>query len=103
MPMIAVCRADEVTPGEGKRIDLPGRPPLAIFKVDGAFYATDDTCTHGEASLCDGFVEGNVIECPYHAGTFDICTGKALTLPAADPIRTYKVTVDGDQVCVELD
>lgn len=101
--MIAVCRTGDVKEGEGKQILLPGRPPIAIFNVGGTFLAIDDTCTHGEASLCDGFVEGGIVECPYHGGTFEICSGKALTFPAVEPVRTYKVEIDGDQVCVVLD
>lgn len=101
--MIAVCRTGDVIPGEGKRIELPGRPSIAVFNVDGTFYAIDDTCTHGEASLCEGFVEGGVVECPYHSGTFDIRSGKALTFPAVEPVGTYRVAIDGDQVCLDLD
>lgn len=100
--MIVACKTTELKPGESKRIELPGRPPIAIFNVDGIYYATDDTCMHGQASLCDGFLDGTTVECPFHAGTFDVATGKALAYPAADPLNTYIVRVDCDNVILDL-
>lgn len=101
--MVVACKATDVPPGEGKRIALPGRPPIAIFNVDGTFYAIDDTCTHGEASLCEGLLDGTVIECPFHAGTFDIVTGKALAYPATEPVTVYAIRVDGGDIVLDLD
>ena len=63
------------------RVEVEGLPPLAVFQLDDGFYVTDDTCTHGEASLCEGFVEGDEIECPWHSGRFCIKDGKATALP----------------------
>jgi nitrite reductase/ring-hydroxylating ferredoxin subunit len=71
--------------------------------TSGKFFVTDDTCTHGQASLCDGFLEGTVVECPFHAGTFEVSTGEALSYPATDPVKTYAVRIDGDDVVVDLD
>jgi nitrite reductase/ring-hydroxylating ferredoxin subunit len=101
--MLVACKAADVPQGEGKRIELPDRPAIAIFNVDGRFYAIDDTCTHGEASLCDGFLDGTVIECPYHGGTFDVVTGKALAYPATEPVRAYGVRLEGDDIVLDLD
>jgi nitrite reductase/ring-hydroxylating ferredoxin subunit len=101
--MVVACKVAEVPPGEGKRIELPGRAPIAVFNVGGRFYAIDDTCTHGEASLCEGFADGTVVECPFHAGTFDLVTGKALTFPATEPVRAYAARVEGEDVVLEFD
>lgn len=66
---------------------------IAVFNVEGRLYATADRCTHGDASLCDGMVFDNVVECPFHGGTFDVVTGQALTYPVTEPLRTFPVEV----------
>ena len=70
--------------------------------VIGASYATDDICTHEFASLAEGFVDGDCIECPLHAGKFHIPTGKAMTAPVTEDIRTYPVKVEGDEIFINL-
>jgi len=75
---ILACKVNELDPGQAKQINLPDRPPLAIFNIDGNFYATDDTCTHGLASLAEGYIEDGVVECPWHGGTFE--------MPLANPL-----------------
>jgi 3-phenylpropionate/trans-cinnamate dioxygenase ferredoxin subunit len=96
-----VARADELAPGEVKRVEVGGRG-IALFNVDGSFYATDDICTHMRARLSDGYVKGGIVECPLHFGKFDIRTGKALSAPCTVDVRTYSVERDGDQVSVVL-
>lgn len=71
---------------------------IAVFCTDGSYYALDDTCTHEEASLADGWIEGCEVECPIHAAKFDLCTGRALNLPASIPARTHKVEVRGEEI-----
>jgi nitrite reductase/ring-hydroxylating ferredoxin subunit len=100
MDLVALCKTADVVPGSVKRADVPGLPPLAVFNLGGTFYVTDDTCTHGQASLSDGYVEGDQIECPWHGGRFCIRTGEALTFPAVDAVRSYPVTIVGDEVCI---
>lgn len=75
---------------------------IAIYRVDGAYYATSNICTHEEAELSDGLIEGCEIECPFHFARFDIKTGKALTSPAEVDLATYPVReVDGRiEVCI---
>src|ERR1700722_16207037 len=85
-------------PGAVRRIEVPGRAPIAIYNVAGPFYATDDTCTHGEASLADGFLDGHVIECPFHAGTFDVRSGEALTFPCVLALGSYPVRIEASDV-----
>jgi nitrite reductase/ring-hydroxylating ferredoxin subunit len=100
--MVVLCKKSDVKPGECKRVDIAGHAPLAVFNVAGRFYVTDDTCTHGQASLCDGFLDGKVVECPFHSGTFDVSTGEALTYPATEPLLTYVTRVDADEISVDL-
>ena len=92
MTLIAVCNASEVAPGNALRVEV-GERLLAVFNVDGAFYVTDDACTHGPGSLSAGFVEGDVVECDFHGGCFHIPTGKPVKPPCTEPVRTYAVTV----------
>jgi len=101
--MVVACKAAAVPPGEGKRIEIPGHAPIAIFNVDGKFYAIDDTCTHGNASLCEGFLDGRVIECPFHSGSFDVVTGEALAYPATAPVTAYGVRMEGGDIVLDLD
>ncbi|MDM0065246.1 non-heme iron oxygenase ferredoxin subunit [Variovorax sp. J31P207] len=71
--------------GQGKKI--------AIYRVDGEFFATDNVCPHAYALLTDGFVEGDTVECPLHGALFNIRTGKCMGLPAESDLATYPVTV----------
>jgi nitrite reductase/ring-hydroxylating ferredoxin subunit len=100
--LTVLCKAEDVTPGLGMRVDLPGRSPLAVFRVDDGFFVIDDTCTHGEASLCDGYFDGSTVECPLHAGRFCVQTGKALDRPATIAVRTYEASVSDGNVCVVM-
>jgi naphthalene 1,2-dioxygenase system ferredoxin subunit len=75
---------------------------IALYQVDGEIFATDNICTHGNARLCDGFLEGHEIECPLHQGKFDIRNGKAMCAPLTEDIRTYPVKIEGDRVFIEI-
>lgn len=93
-----ICRVDEVAPGTSLRVELEGLPPLAVFNLDGNFYIINDTCSHGEASLCEGEIEDGQVECPWHNAKFCIKSGKALTFPAVEPQRTYIAEVENETV-----
>ncbi len=95
----AVAKTGDLDEGEAVQV-IVGRKEIAIYNLDGAFYATDDICTHAYASLADGYIEGELIECPLHGGCFDIKTGKAMTPPVTDDLATYEVKIDGDQIMV---
>ncbi|MCK9283839.1 MAG: bifunctional 3-phenylpropionate/cinnamic acid dioxygenase ferredoxin subunit [Rhodocyclaceae bacterium] len=99
--MVSVCKTDEVAPGTSLRVEIDGLPPLAVFNVDDEFFVIDDTCTHGDASLCDGEIEDGQVECPWHNARFCIKTGKALTFPAVVPQKTYVVRVLDGTVHIE--
>jgi naphthalene 1,2-dioxygenase system ferredoxin subunit len=88
-----------VTDAVGVRV---GQRQIAIYLVDGVVFATDNHCTHGDALLCEGFVEGHEIECPRHQGRFDIRTGKATLAPAATALATYEARLDGTRVQLRL-
>ena len=75
---------------------------IAIYNLGGKYYATDDICTHAYASLADGYIEGDNIECPLHGGCFDIKPGKAMTAPCTVDLKTYEVKIEGDDILVGI-
>ncbi len=93
--------ADDVPDG-GVVASLAGDEPIALYRVDGRIYATHNLCTHAEAYLSDGYLDGSEIECPLHAARFDIRSGKALCPPADCDVRVYPVRVLDGIVQVRL-
>lgn len=93
------ANATEVRDGEVAGCEIAGRR-IAIYNLEGKFYATDNICTHGLALLSDGYLEGSIIECPLHAGQFNVCTGKALAAPVTSDLQTYPVKVEANFVFV---
>lgn len=76
---------------------------LALYQVDGEFYATDNTCTHGAASLSeDGCVVGDRVECSWHNGQYDIRSGQACAMPCTEALKVWPVQIVDGQVCVEI-
>lgn len=98
---IEVGRTGELAPGTMKRLDIRGRRIL-LANVDGHFYATDDTCTHEDASLSSGSLQGAWVKCPLHGSRFNVCTGEVLEEPAEEDLRTYPVRLEGDRILVAL-
>lgn len=89
-------------PVGGKRLaEVDGRP-IALFNVDGSFYAIDDVCTHDGGPLAEGELKGSEIQCPRHGAKFDVRTGKALCFPAFEPVPTHSVEVRGEDIYVAL-
>ena len=99
---VTVCPTADVPENSVQRFEV-GSNTLAVYNIGGSFYATDNECTHGAASLADGILEGDVIECTLHFGAFNVKTGAAVQAPCHIPLRTYKVAVKDGQVLVDLD
>ena len=97
---VAVCRAADVPQGEARGFTVGGQQ-VAVYNVDGVFYATDDRCTHGLATLSDGMLDGDLIECPLHFGAFNVRTGAAAAPPCSIAIRTHAVQEQDGQVFIE--
>jgi naphthalene 1,2-dioxygenase system ferredoxin subunit len=97
----AASRA-ELPPGEVLGVELAGRP-IALYDVDGNIFATDNICTHAYARLSDGWLDGDLIECPLHAARFEVRTGKVLDPPATEDLKTYPVRIVDDEIEVKLD
>jgi nitrite reductase/ring-hydroxylating ferredoxin subunit len=99
---VLLCKASDLAPGSVRRIEHPDGPAIAVYNVEGTFYATDDNCTHGLSSLAEGMLDGDMIECAAHFGGFDVKTGKAVMAPCSIDLKTYKVEVRGDEVFAVL-
>jgi 3-phenylpropionate/trans-cinnamate dioxygenase ferredoxin subunit len=97
--MIQACALADLPPGESIRI--VAHVPVAVFNADGELFAIDDTCTHQDASLSEGWLEDCMIECPLHAACFDLRTGKPTGPPAKRSVRTYDVLVKDGVVYVD--
>ena len=84
-------RINEVPPGSAL---LVGN--VAVFNVAGGFCATQATCTHKQGPLSKGTLDGSTVTCPWHGSQFNVCTGAVLRGPAKDPLKTYRVIVEGE-------
>ena len=99
--MLEICRLSELPPGEARRVESD--PPIAVFHTeDGVVFAIDDTCSHQDASLADGWLEGCDVECPLHASRFNLRTGAVDAPPAKLPVRTHTVVISDGVIHVEL-
>ena len=101
---VRVCSLDEVPVGEARRFDADGRTVAVVNLGEDAVHAIDAVCSHEHSWLDEGDVDldEGTIECPKHGSTFDVTSGKAITLPAITPVATYPVTVDDDQIWIEV-
>ena len=99
---VTVAKAGDLAPGAMKAVEAADKS-LALYNIGGAFYATDNECTHAYAMLTDGTVDGEVIECPLHGGAFEIKTGKGLGAPIFCDLKTYPTRVAGSDVQVQVE
>ena len=100
---LALPRPDLILHELGRvRVEADGFT-LAVFNVAGEFYVTDDQCTHGPGSLSEGYLEGDVIECNFHNGQFNVRTGEVVSPPCMVPIKTYKTSVENGRVWIEVE
>jgi biphenyl 2,3-dioxygenase ferredoxin component len=96
-----LCAAAEVAPGAALKVEI-GDLALAVFNVAGEFFVTDDQCTHGPGSLSEGYIDGDIVECNFHNGQFNIRTGEVISPPCMVPVKTYPVAVIEGRVTIEL-
>ena len=99
--MIRVCALADLSPGEATRV--VAHVPVAVFNADGELFAIDDTCTHQDASLSEGWLEDCMIECPLHGSLFDVTTGEAVSLPATGNAGKYDLKVEDGTVYLNPD
>ena len=94
-------KAGQLDEDEAMQVIIEGKE-VAIINLGGEIYAMDDICSHAYASMSDGYIEGDCIECPLHGAQFNIKTGKAETPPATVALATYEVKIEGDDIMVGL-
>ena len=95
-----LCSTDEVAPGTARKIEV-GDLALAVFNVEGEFFVTDDSCTHGPGSLSEGYIDGDIVECNFHNGQFNIRSGEVVSPPCMVPVKTYPVSIVDGRVTIE--
>lgn len=101
MSKILLCKTDEVSDGTPLSVNIEGYPALAVYEVDGEYFATDNLCTHGNAMLTDGYQEGEEIECPFHGGAFNIKSGEPTAFPCQIAIKSYPVIVENNEIYLD--
>ena len=99
---IKTLSVNQIPDEEAVDFDVGNNKKIAIFNVNNKFFATDNFCTHEKASLCDGYIDGDTVECPLHQGVFCISTGKALESPATVDLKTYETKIKDNFVYVDL-
>src|SRR5919112_416963 len=98
-----VAKVTDLKPGEMTYVEVgPDEEPVCLINLDGEFFALDDCCTHEDASLSDGEIIGDEIECPLHGGAFEIRTGQPAAFPVVVPVEKYRVRVVDDEVQVSV-
>ena len=100
--VLELCSPDDIAEGSALRVET-GTLTLAVFNVEGQFYVTDDHCTHGPGSLSEGYIDGDVVECNFHNGQFNIRTGAVVSPPCMVPIKTYPARVENGKVVIEVE
>lgn len=100
-PYVHALATADLPPGAMTCVEIDGRRIL-VANVDGIFYATDDTCTHEEASLASGYLDGELVKCPLHGSRFNLRTGEPMEDPAEEPLGCYSVKVEEGAVLVSL-
>lgn len=96
-----VATASKIGDGEAIHVEI-GDKQIGIFNLGGEFFAIDDICSHAYALLSEGFIEGDEVECPLHAGRFKIKDGKACAAPCTEDVRSFPVKREGDDILVGL-
>jgi 3-phenylpropionate/trans-cinnamate dioxygenase ferredoxin component len=99
---VKIATRPELPPGAKKLVEIDGRA-IAVFNVEGAIHAIDDVCTHDGGPLAEGQLIGCEIQCPRHGARFDVRTGRALSMPAVEPVAVHQVDVRDDGIYVALE
>ena len=101
MSATRVCAVSELVQDQARRVEVDGVPIALVLDAQGEVHAIGDTCTHGDISLSEGFVEGDTLECWAHGSAFSLRTGKPLNLPAYEPVPVYEVTIENGDVLID--
>lgn len=100
--LVKAAQASDIKPGERKIVEVEGKF-IAIFNVDGQYYAIEDVCSHDDGPVAEGDLEGYEIVCPRHGAHFDIRDGRVLSFPAITPIQSFPIKTEGDDILIEME
>ena len=98
---LKVAEIQSLLRGQGKKFNVGGKR-IALFNIEGTYYAIDDTCTHKGGPLSEGKIEGSNVTCPWHGSIFDVTTGEVVRPPAPIAVSRYNVRVVGDDIEIEI-
>lgn len=99
---VEIAPLEDIPRDRGVRVKV-GEHRIALFRIDSDVYAIGDRCSHAEASLSEGEVFDDAVECPRHGSEFDLKTGSPASLPATSPVPTYEVTIEDGTVFLTLE
>ena len=100
--LLPLCPTADVRDGQGLQVAIDDAV-VAVFKVGDRYYAIDNQCTHGPGLLSEGEVDGDIVECNFHNGAFNIRTGEVVAPPCMVPVRTYYTEVRDGQIYIDRD
>lgn len=100
---IRICKISDIPSGKAIRVKIGEQAIAIVHTKAGTIKAINDTCSHGEISLSEGFVDGDTIECWAHGAKFSLDTGAALSLPAFEPVQVYPVIIEADEIYLDYD
>ena len=99
--LVKIAETKDLTPGQAAAFDVEGQK-IALFNVEGTFYAIGDTCTHRGGPLSEGAVNGTTVTCPWHGAEFDLKTGAVMRPPAGQGVPSYRVVIEGSDIKIEI-
>ncbi len=98
---VKVASTNEIAPGQARLVTAKGKA-IALFNIDGGYFALDNACTHDDGPLAEGEISGSEVVCPFHGARFDIRTGEVLGPPAYEAVARYDVRVTGTDIEVKI-
>jgi nitrite reductase/ring-hydroxylating ferredoxin subunit len=102
MKRIRLCKTSDIPVNKAIRVMISNELDLAVFHIGNDFWVTDDTCTHGPASLSEGIIAGDVVRCDFHNGACHIPSGRPVALPCDEQLKTYPVIIEDDDLFIEV-
>ena len=99
--LVKIAETKDLTPGQAAAFDVEGQK-IALYNVEGTFYAIGDTCTHRGGPLSEGSLAGTTVTCPWHGADFDLKTGTVMRPPARQGVPSYRVVIDGGDLKIEI-
>ena len=101
MADFTVAKSGDIAEGQLAKFEVDGTD-VAIANVAGTLHAFGDVCTHARCSLAEGELDGTTVTCPCHGSQFDVTTGAVQNPPATEPVLSYPVRVDGDDIKIQV-